>query len=134
MKKFLIIITLLLTLVVVPAVLAKGGGHGDGGRPGGRGRSVEIKIEDETEDEGVPRVEIRQNQEAANVQNQRFEIRGTVDSISGNNIMVAGQTVVVDPAMVERFRQRGVPAVGSFVRVKGVIINSINFASEIRVN
>jgi len=64
---------------------------------------------------------------------QKFEIRGEITVIAGNNFMVSGQTIFIDPNQVKEFEQKGILQVGKRVRVEGIVKNGINFAKEIVV-
>lgn len=115
----LLILTLFLT---TPAALAKEG-------KGGKGKSgeakVEVKIKNEQDPlQAVQKVEIEEN---------KFEIRGQISAVSGNNFVVAGQTIFIDPSQVREFEQKGIVNVGDNVKVEGVIKNGVKFAREIKV-
>lgn len=62
-----------------------------------------------------------------------FEIIGTISSISGSTIVVAGQTIVINPAQVNNFEQKGVLTTGALVKVEGPIVGGTKFAREIKV-
>ncbi|OGY07805.1 MAG: hypothetical protein A2782_01535 [Candidatus Blackburnbacteria bacterium RIFCSPHIGHO2_01_FULL_43_15b] len=119
--KKLFIFTIILSVLLLSTaslVEAKGGS--------GRGSEfrVDDEIENEIEDEMEQRVRIRED--------DRFDIRGTVNSISGNTVVIAGQTIVLDRNQVMRLRQRGTLATGQAARAKGVVQNGTLFAEEVR--
>lgn len=74
----------------------------------------------------VPNTKIKINK-------SNFEIIGKIDSISGNVIVVAGQTIVIDISKVKNFEQKGILTVGKTVNVEGVIVDGTKFAKEIKV-
>lgn len=64
---------------------------------------------------------------------QRFDIQGEITAVAGNNFVVSGQTIFIDPSQVKEFEQKGILAVGRRVKVEGIIKNNIKFAQEINV-
>lgn len=64
---------------------------------------------------------------------QKFEIRGEITAIAGNNFVVSSQTIFIDPTQVKEFEQKGVLAIGKRVKVEGIVKNGVNFAQEINV-
>lgn len=130
MKKYLLVSMLVLSLTLPPAILAKDGDDHQGDNPAKiENENQEIETEPgENHNLSTPvpgsRVEIHNNQ---------FEVSGTIDSISGNSFVAAGQTIIIDPTQVSEFEQKGVLTIGNRVKVEGVIVNGADFAREITV-
>ncbi|MBI2590583.1 MAG: hypothetical protein HYW33_01745 [Candidatus Blackburnbacteria bacterium] len=126
---FTVILSVLLLSTVSLAEARGGSGRGSGGsgEDDGRGGSefrIDDEVENEIEDEIEQRVRIRED--------DRFDIRGTVNSISGNTVVIAGQTIVLDRNQVGRLRQRGTLVVGRAARARGIVRNGTLFAEEVR--
>lgn len=68
-----------------------------------------------------------------NDEDNDFEITGTVTAVVGNNFVLSGQTIFIDPSRVSKFTQKGILVVGAKVKVKGVLINGVKFAENINV-
>lgn len=64
---------------------------------------------------------------------QRFNIKGEITAVAGNNFVVSGQTIFIDPSQVKEFEQKGILTVGERVKVEGIIKNGVKFAQEINV-
>ncbi|MBI2074905.1 MAG: hypothetical protein HYT83_03670 [Candidatus Levybacteria bacterium] len=140
------ILTLLILTSVSPA-LGKDGGSNSGrdnhGKSGSEVKSenkgknevkIENKVENEVEDEEVEdEAEEVQEQARVRIEADRFEVRGTITSISDSTIAVADQTINIDPTQVDEFKQRGLLNVGDFAKVEGIIVNGTKFAREIKV-
>ncbi len=135
MKNTNILLTLLAILLIglstSSMALAKDGGRGEGSKGDSKGSKVEIKIKNEAEEEN----ELEEDEQVQQVEvgATQFEIRGEITAIVGNNFMVAGQTIFLDPSQVSEFEQKGILAVGKQVKVEGVIKNDVKFAREIKV-
>ena len=85
---------------------------------------VNIEAEDDENDDDDVNLEVG---------GSSFEIRGEIDSISGNSFTILGQTIVVDPSQISEFKQKGILKVGSMAKVEGKIINGTKYAKEIKV-
>lgn len=62
-----------------------------------------------------------------------FEIRGTVTAMTDDTLTVAGETITVDPTMVDEFEQKGTPEVDDMVKVEGIIVDGTMLAEELEV-
>lgn len=62
-----------------------------------------------------------------------FEIMGDISAIAGNNFVVSGQTIFIDPSQVKEFEQKGILQVGERVKVEGIVKNGVKFAEDINV-
>src|SRR3989344_1068065 len=112
----------LLLFIATPVLITAHGGDEEGTR-------VEIRNEaEEVEDEAVEEAD-----EAVTAGTASFEIRGEVTAMSGNTFTVAGISVTSDPTMVSEFEQEGTLAVGSMVKVEGIISSGTFLAEEIKV-
>ena len=111
---------LLITLSSGPSALAKEGGKKE--FESGKSR-VEIKIKNE----------VKEEEEKIEVEQDKFEIRGTITTVVGNNFTVAGQTIFLDPTQVSKFKQKGILEVNKKVKAEGIIKNDVKFATEIMV-
>lgn len=81
------------------------------------------------------RVEIKnEDEEKVEIENDRFEIIGKIESMSSNSFIVLGQTITIDPSRVSGFEQKGILKVGDSVKVEGIIKNGTKFAQEIKVS
>lgn len=110
MKKLILaLLAILLMLIVSPSAYAKDEYQG-------------LKINDHT------KFELKLDEDT-----QQFEISGEITAIAGNNFVVSGQTIFIDPTQVREFEQKGVLAVGKRVKVEGIIKNGVKFAQEINV-
>ena len=67
------------------------------------------------------------------IENDKFEIRGTVDSVSTNSFTVNSQSISIDPSLVKSYRQKGILEAGQDVKVKGTIQNSVLYAQDVKV-
>lgn len=135
---------LLLVMAAPTFIAAHDGGH-DGGHDGDHrgGGEDRTRVEIRTNQAG----RVREANEAAEVEDEAaevaeapvvagtatFEIRGQVTAMSGNTFTVAGLSVTSDPTMVTRFEQKGTLAVGSMVKVEGIVRSGTLFAEEIKV-
>lgn len=82
---------------------------------------MEIKVNNEAEEENENEVEEENEQvQQVEVGTAQFGIRGAITAIAGNNFMVAGQTIFLDPTQVNEFEHKGVLAVGKEVKVGGL--------------
>lgn len=89
---------------------------------------AENKVENKAE------VEIKEEQRVQ-VKREEFKIDGTTSTISiaENSFVIAGRTIFIDPVKVGKFRQKGVLAIGSRVKVEGVVIDGKSYAEDINV-
>lgn len=72
-----------------------------------------------------------QEQVKVNIQNNKFEIKGKINSYSDNNLNVSGQGIKIDQSKVANFKKEGELGVGKTVEVKGVVIDNNLYAQEI---
>lgn len=105
---------ILLALISSPAAFARDEGHGPKNKEHSR---FELKLENGIQING----------------DQEFEIMGEITAVVGNNFVVAGQTIFIDPAQVSEFEQKGILVEGERVKVEGVLKNGVKFAEEINV-
>lgn len=94
---------------------------------------TEAKVEINNKEENKQKVKIDENEQALRQLADEFEITGEITTVVGNNFVVAGHTIFIDPSQVHEFKQKGILEVGNRVKVKGIIKNDIKFAREINV-
>lgn len=145
-------LSLLLFMTAPALIAAKDGGHdGDHHGEGESGTRVEVSTNHssgssevgeavepaEVEDEAA---EVAEPAEAADVEEApvvagtaTFEIQGEVTAISGTTFTVAGLSITNDPTLVPEFKMEGTLAVGSMVKVEGMISGGVFLAEEIKV-
>lgn len=108
-------------LIALPSiVLAHGGNSGSGS--GGDEERVEIRFD----------ADVDEDEEIADA-TATFEIRGTVTAMTDDTLTVAGETITVDPTMVDEFEQKGTPEVDDMVKVEGIIVDGTMLAEELEV-
>lgn len=124
---------LILPLIIMIMISAPLEAFAHEGNSGKKDRArLELKIENKVEDENEEGIE-NEAENKLEVNDQRFEIRGEISSISGNTFVVLGQTITVDSTRVNEFEQKGILQVGKTVAVEGIIENNTKFAREIKV-
>lgn len=62
-----------------------------------------------------------------------FKVEGIVTSTGGDSFVVAGHTIMIDPAMVEELTLEGTVATGAEVRAEGIVSDGTLLAEEVRV-
>lgn len=61
---------------------------------------------------------------------QQFDIRGEITAAAGNNFVVSGQTIFIDPSQIKEFEQKGIIAVGKRINVIGTGAGRFKFETE----
>lgn len=137
MNKYFISLIIFLLTSSIPVALAHENNKTENNNNKQQKNIVDIKvkneIETEQEDENEQENENLNIKEHVEVNKNRFEVKGKITSVTDSTFIVAGQTITIDPAMVNQFKQKGVLQIGSFVKVEGKVVNGTKFAQEIRV-
>lgn len=116
---------ILLAIVFISLSIGPALAKEDGEKEHKSGKSkIEISIKNEV---GI------ENREKVEIKNDKFEIRGIITAVVGNNFTVAGQTIFMDPTQVKEFKQKGILEIGKDVKVEGIIKNGVKLATEIKV-
>lgn len=104
--------------------LAKGGADDPVGDD--RGSSSSSSSNSEGQDDSGIR---RESENEAERQERTFGIMGTIDSISGNQIVVLGETITIDPLQIANF-QEGELEVGELLEIEGIVDESGNMIAR----
>jgi hypothetical protein len=76
---------------------------------------------------------LAKEQNKVEINGNKFEIMGSIDSVGTGTFTVAGVTVYVDPTAVPKLEQKGILKVGEKVKTEGLVKDGKNYAMEIMV-
>jgi len=125
MKKIALALTIISILIAAPLAYA----HDQEKEKDRNNVRIQAHFENGDDDED----EKEDEEEGENHDQNKFEIKGEIESIGDNSFVVLGQTIVIDPTKVREFEQKGILEVDKKIKVEGIIIDGTYYATEINV-